>query len=1075
MVRTGRASFAQERLYFLNQLQPGNPAYVVAFGVHLHGTLRPEALRAALLRVTARHEALRTTFALVDGVLVQRVADSPQAEIEIEAGEWADRDTQEGFLRTLVAEQARRAFALDEGPVLRAYLRSWGPDEHTLAVLVHHIACDGWSVGLLLQDLAAEYNAALAGADGAGHAEPAESYLAYAQRQRADWERDGSGLDFWRTTLRDVPQLALLTDFPRPSVLGNRGAVLRRPVDAGLVDRLTAWAREHGATLFAVTLAAYAAVLSRYARQDDVVIGVPVANRMDEAEERLVGCLVNTLPIRLDLADRPRFAELVDRARRASMAAFANQDVPFEEIVRATVGERQLSHAPLFQTSLTVQNFPFAFPEFDGVKLTEVDVEVDVTKFDVGLTLDVSTDAPFLRAEYSTELFTEESVATLLRHYLTFLRAIVDEPDAEPSMVDAAEHRLLVEEVNPPLTAEPIGYPSVLRRFDEHVARTPEAVAVRHRDATVTYAELDRWAGRIAAGLADLGIGHGDRVGLLLGRSPAVIAAIVGVWRLGAVYVPLDPEYPRQRLDLITASAGLRIMLAEPGTADTAGALTAGRGIRLADPHTLDGAAEVPLAYPAGDDPAYVIYTSGSTGVPKGVLVGHGGLDALNTPTPGGLDVTAADVWLAASSFSFDASVWEMWGALTTGGRLVIADQADLVDRERLAALVHREAVTAVFQTPGALYRLLPPYLRQLGGGRSRLRYVVLGGEALSWARLTQLVGGAPQLDTVFVNMYGITEGTIHCTIFAAPTAELARVREGTIGVPLPSARCYVLDEQLRPTGVDVPGELYCGGVLVAHGYVNNPELTAARFLPDPYGRGIMYKTGDVVKWGADGTMVYLGRNDTQVQLRGYRVELAEVEGAFLTHPAVRSCAVAAENDQLVAFVVGGTGPDTERELRGHVRRTLPAYMVPARILAVEAIPLTAHGKVDTARLLAETRVARTAAAPAPAADRAAGTDLQERVRACWSEVLGRSDVGLHDNFFDLGGHSFALIALQQRLADEGLEVSVTDLFRAGTVAGCAAQLREAAPVLADARVTQRHQGRALLAGRRRGAGGGRG
>ncbi|MDI5942373.1 non-ribosomal peptide synthetase, partial [Micromonospora sp. DH15] len=518
-----------------------------------------------------------------------------------------------------------------------------------------------------------------------------------------------------------------------------------------------------------------------------------------------------------------------------------------------------------------------------------------------------------------------------------------------------------------------------------------------------------------------------------------------------------DPEYPRQRLDLITASAGLRIMLAEPGTADTAGALTAGRGIRLADPHTLDGAAEVPLAYPAGDDPAYVIYTSGSTGVPKGVLVGHGGLDALNTPTPGGLDVTAADVWLAASSFSFDASVWEMWGALTTGGRLVIADQADLVDRERLAALVHREAVTAVFQTPGALYRLLPPYLRQLGGGRSRLRYVVLGGEALSWARLTQLVGGAPQLDTVFVNMYGITEGTIHCTIFAAPAAELARVREGTIGVPLPSARCYVLDEQLRPTGVDVPGELYCGGVLVAHGYVNNPELTAARFLPDPYGRGVMYKTGDVVKWGADGTMVYLGRNDTQVQLRGYRVELAEVEGAFLTHPAVRSCAVAAENDQLVAFVVGGTGPDTERELRGHVRRTLPAYMVPARILAVEAIPLTAHGKVDTARLLAETRAARTAAAPAPAADRAAGTDLQERVRACWSEVLGRSDVGLHDNFFDLGGHSFALIALQQRLADDGLEVSVTDLFRAGTVAGCAAQLREAAPVLADARVTQRH------------------
>ncbi|MBQ1011274.1 amino acid adenylation domain-containing protein [Micromonospora sp. M51] len=1075
MVRTGRASFAQERLYFLDQLQPGNPAYVVAFAVHLRGALRPEALRTALTRVVARHDALRTTFAVVDGVLTQRVSSTPAVDVDITADGWVDRATQETHLRTLVAEQARQPFDLANGPVVRAYLRSWGPDEHGLAVLVHHIACDGWSVGLLLRDLAAEYDA---GVDGsvAAYEEPAESYLAYAERQHETWRRDSSGLDFWRAALVDVPQLALPTDFPRPSVLGTTGAVLRRPVEPELVRRLGEWGRARGVTLFAVTLAAYASVLSRYVRQDEVVVGVPVANRMDDAEERLVGCLVNTLPIRLDVSGRPSFTELVDRAQRTSMAAFANQDVPFEQIVRATVGERQLSHAPLFQTSLTVQNFPFAFPEFAGVRLTEVDVEIDVTKFDLGLTLDVSTDVPFLRAEYSTELFRAETVGTLLTHYLTFLRSIVDEEQREPSMVDEAERAQLTEGVNPPLASAPVTHPSVLRRFADHVAATPDAVAVRHRDVEITYAELDRWAGRIAAGLADRGVRPGVRVGLLLGRSPAVVAAILGVWKLGGVYVPLDPDYPRQRLELIAANAGMAVLVVDPETAEAAAALTRDSGTPLADAHTLDGISVIEETFPGPDDPAYVIYTSGSTGVPKGVLVGHGGLDALNSPTPAGLDVTAADVWLAASSFSFDASVWEMWGALTTGARLVIAERVDLVDRERLARLVRREAVTVLFQTPGALYRLLPPYLRALEEDEtSRIRYVVLGGEALSWSRLASLIADAPGLQTVFVNMYGITEGTIHVTIFQASAADVPRVPEGAIGVPLPSARCYVLDEDLRPTGLNVPGELYCGGALVAHGYLDNPELTEARFPPDPYGGGVMYRTGDVVKWGLDGSMVYLGRNDTQVQVRGYRVELAEVEGALLTHAAVRSCAVAAEDDELVAFVVHGIGPDAEHDLRAHLRETLPAYMVPSRILTVATIPLTAHGKVDLPRLLADSRAARTVTAPSRPPASVVGTGLEERIRACWVEVLRRPDVGLHDNFFDLGGHSFALIALQQRMSEEGLDVSVTDLFRCGTIAGCAAALQHTAPVVADPNTAQRRQGRALLADRRRSVRAGRG
>ncbi|HEU5473428.1 MAG TPA: amino acid adenylation domain-containing protein [Actinophytocola sp.] len=1051
---TTRASFAQERLYFVNELEPGNPAYVVAFALRIEGPLRTEALAGALRRVVARHDALRTSYAVSGGVLTQRVAPEPVLEPDVRTEPWVDVAQQDEILRELVATQARRPFVLTTGPVLRAWIRSWDADTHALVVLVHHIACDGWSVGLLLADLAAEYN-------GTGPTEPAESYPAYARDQRARWADDTAGLAFWRAELAGAPQLALPTDFPRPGVLSCRGAVLRRPVGRDLIEALTGWARRHGSTLFGVALAGYAAVLARYTRQHDVVIGVPVANRMDEVEERLVGCLVNTLPIRVDLSGEPTFAELVTRVRRTSMTAFAHQEVPFEEIVRATAGGRQLSHAPLFQTSLTVQNFPFAFPELTGVKVTEVDVEIDATKFDLGITLDVSTDKPFLRAEFSTELFDPATAATLLDHYLTFLESIVDDEGQEPDPVDPDERRRLTSGVNPP--ARPVRHPSVLERFAGHAEATPDAVAIRFRDRNLSYAELDRWSDRIAAGLADAGIARGDRVGLLLRRSPAVVAAILGVWKAGGSYVPLDPEYPRQRLELIAESAAAPVLLVEPDTAQLAGTLPAAR---LIDVTTITGDSVVPQRFPDPDELAYIIYTSGSTGVPKGVMVGHDGLDALCAPSPAGLDITSGDTWLGAHSFSFDVSVWEMWGALTTGGRLVIAEHADLVDPDRLARLVLAERITVLSQTPGSLYRMLPRYLELAGD--SPLRYVVLAGEALSWSRLAAMVAGHGGMRAVFVNMYGITEGTIHVTIHQVPTDALTEVREGNIGVALPSGRCYVLDERRRPVGVAMPGELYVGGSLVAKGYLNNPELTVERFLPDPWGPGVMYRTGDLARWGTDGNLIYLGRNDTQVKIRGYRVECAEVEGTLLAHPGVQACAVAADGEQLVAFVTGNPGPDAERELRAMATAMLPGYMVPSRILVVPAIPLTAHGKVDTARLLAESTAARATAPVSLIRGRA--SSMAEHIRRLWTEVLNRPDVGLHDNFFDLGGHSFALITLQQRMAEEGLDISVTDLFRFGTVAACAAHFERTAPRVADDHLEQRRTGRALLAERRKGA-----
>jgi amino acid adenylation domain-containing protein len=1061
MTGTGRASFTQERFYFLNELQPGNPAYVVAFALRLEGTLDTGAMTRALHAVVARHDVLRTGFAVVDGELTQRVRDDAAPEVTVLAHAPAGLAAQDAELQRLVSAEAARPFALTDGRVLRARILSWGAEQHALVVLVHHIACDGVAVGLLLDDIAEAYNTGETGPAGP------LSYLTYAQEQRAIWSRNTRRLDNWRATLAGAPQLSLPLDHPRPSVLGFAGRVLRRRVEPELVRRLTAWAKEHGTTLFGVALTAYASVLSRYARQEEVVIGVPVANRLDEDEERLVGCLVNTLPIRVDLSGRPPFAELVARTWRTALTALGQQDVPFEQIVQAVGEQRQLSHAPLFQTLLTVQNFTFTLPDFTALKVSEVDVEIEAAKIDLGITLDVSTREPFLRAEFSTELFEPETVDGLLAHYHTLLASIVT-GDGEPAMVGDEERALQTTGWNPPIAERPARHPSVLASFRAHARRAPDAVALVHRGDPRTYGELDAWSDRIAAALAGAGVARGDRVALLLGRSPAVVAAILGVWKAGGVYVPLDPEYPRRRLDLIVESAGAAVMLTEPGTAELAGQLTEAYGSTLLDVHTAAGS-PVGEHDPEPDALAYIIYTSGSTGVPKGVMVRHRGLDALNDPCPAGLDVGADDRWLGAHSFSFDVSVWEMWGALTTGARLVIADQADLIDPDRLARLIHAQRVSVLSLTPGALYRVLPPLHATLAEPRSTVRYVVLAGEALSWSRTASLVD-PERLPATFVNMYGITEGTIHVTITEVPAAELGPVRDGDVGVPLPSARCYVLDADRQPAGVGVPGELYVGGELVAAGYVGRPELTGERFGPDPYGPGVLYRTGDIVRQVAGGKLLYLGRNDAQVKVRGYRVELAEIEAALLRQAGVTSAVAVVEAGELLAFVVAGPETGGERELRALIRDELPGYMVPSRLHVVPVIPLNANGKVDARRLVEESRAAAAAPAPAGGPAAATGDSLTARIRQIWADVLRNPGIEATDNFFDVGGHSFALMTVQQRMAEAGLAISVTDLFRYGTAAACAAHFRQAEPPPAanDERVAQRKRARDELARRRR-------
>lgn len=1082
MNRTGRASFAQERFYFLNELQPGNPAYVVSFALRFEGSLNQEALAATLRRVAAEHDVLHTGFAVVDGVLMQQVRQDAQPELTVLDRGPAARVDQDRFLRELVEAEARRPFSLGEGAVLRAWIVSWDADQHALVIMMHHIACDGWTNGLLLEEIAEQYNTGRSASE-----PPALSYIEYAETQREAWSKDTKALEHWRRVLDGAPQLSLHTDRPRPSVLTYAGSVLRRPLEPALVERVGAWAKAHGVTTFAVALAAYAQVLARHARQQEVVVGVPVANRIDEDEERLVGCLVNTLPIRVDLSGRPGFEELAVRTWRTAMAALGRQDTPFEQIVQAAGEQRRLSRAPLFQTMLTVQNLAFTMPDFDGLKVEEVPVEIPAAKFDIAVTLDVTSEEPFLRAEYSTELFEEATVEGLLTHYHTLLASVVsgsdgtggvDGSDGEPDMVGPEEHRQVTDGWNPPIEQEQPYHPSVLKAFCENAARTPDAVALVHRGNRLSYRELDEWSDRIAADLAAAGVAEGGRVGLLLGRSPAIVAAIIGAWKVGGVYVPLAPEYPRNRLDLILGSAHPAVVVFEPETRALAQELAGSGGFTLLDAHAADGVFTGGARFPEQDDLAYIMYTSGSTGVPKGVMVPHRGLNALCDPTPAGLEIDAADRWLGVHSFSFDISVWEVWGSLSSGGCLIIADHADLLDPERLARLVHAEEITVLSVTPGVVYRLLPAFFDTLERQTSTVRYVVLCGEPLSWPQLASMVD-PERLPALFLNMYGPTEATIYTTMVQVPAAKLHEVRDGDIGVALPSGRCYVLDDRRRPVGVNVPGELYIGGDLVAAGYVGMPELTAERFTENPYAPGMLYKTGDIVRWAHTGTLIYIGREDTQVKVRGFRVELADVESAFLRRPGVRSCVAAVQDDQLGVFLCTGPGFPGEQALRGSVRDDLPDYMVPTRVIVVPEIPLNGSGKVDTRRLVAEWWTKAPAPAVTPAFPRPAVGDglggapggrdaLVSRIREIWAEVLGRPDLEPTENFFDAGGHSFALITLQQRMAQTGLEISVTDLFRYATVAACAAHFRRAQTPLAEDRAAQRKRGRDELARRRR-------
>ncbi|MGW0807866.1 amino acid adenylation domain-containing protein [Nonomuraea sp. NPDC002799] len=975
-------SSAQARLWFLYRIEGPSPTYNIPLALRLTGPLDRDALRAALDDVVERHEILRTIFPERDGVPRQRILERVRVRLPV----WQPDDECQAL-----ATIAGRGFDLVTEPPFRAHLLRLGPGEHVLALVLHHIAGDGWSARPLVRDILTAYEARKAGAA------PAFAPLPVQYADYTLWRRDlpATGLAHWREALAGLPdRLELPFDRPRPAVPSGAGGTVPVTLPPPLMRAAEALARRTRASVFMVLHAALAALLTRLGAGTDIPIGTPVAGRDDSALDEAVGFFVNTLVLRADTSGDPTFAELLGRVRQADLAAFDHAELPFDRLVEALNPARARNRHPLFQVMLVYQDTP----DPDGVRV----VHTGTAKFDLTLNLGPA-GAGFL--EYSEDLFDRGTARGFVQRLTRLLGQAVAEPGTPIGLLDlldAAERRTLIEDWNGDLVSEPGA--TLPGLFEAQVRSAPDAVAV----GELTYAQVNARANRLAHKLAAHGARPGAIVALSLPRTPDLVVALLAVLKTGAAYLPLDPSYPAERVGYMLADAG-PVCVVDPGWLDDLGDRPA---------HDLERDLRP-------GDAAYVIYTSGSTGRPKGVLVTHHNVVRLMSATDHWFGFGPGDVWTLFHSYAFDFSVWELWGALLYGGRLVVVPYEVSRSPRDFLALLARERVTVLNQTPSAFHQLVAAD----DGRELALRYVIFGGEALEPARLA---GWRPEGPTL-VNMYGITETTVHVTHQVLTPGAW---QGSPIGRGLPDLRVYVLDDALRPVPPGVAGEMYVAGDGLARGYLGRPGLTSERFVANPFGPpgSRMYRSGDLARWSPDGTLDYLGRADQQVKVRGFRIEPGEIEAALLGHPAVAQAAVVVREDRpgdqrLTGYVVtaGETG-----DLRAFAGRFLPGYMVPAAIVEVPALPLTVNGKLDRAAL------------PAPEAAAVGGRlpdgPGEATMCALFAEVLGLPRVGVDDGFFELGGHSLLAVRLVARIKEVlGVEVSVGALFEAPTAAGLAA------------------------------------
>ena len=1017
-------SFAQQRLWVVHQMDPGSAAYNMPYALRLRGALEMRVLGRALTALVRRHESLRTVFPAEEGVPVQLVRPAaPVVPLEIDLRH-LEPGVRERETARLSGEEAARPFDLAAGPLLRVTVLRLADDDAVVLFTLHHIVGDGWSQDVLVRDLSALYTAAAEGREAVLPALPIQ-YADHAAWQRGWLTGDTleAHLAYWRRRLAGAPPLLELpTDRPRTAAATARAETRSFVLPAETSESLRALSRSQGGTLFMTLLAAFQVVLARWSGQDDVVVGTPVAGRSRLEVENLIGFFVNMLPVRTELSDDPTFRALVNRVREGVLEAHAHQDLPFEKLVDEIQPERSLTHLPVFQVSFSLQAPAQESLRLGGLDAAPAGAGLQQAKFDLSLNMAERGGQVAASLTYRADLFDGGTVERMARHLERLLVRVADDADVSVSaldLLDAGEREQVVHGWNATKAALPLDT-CVHALFEAQVERTPGAAALLWGDETVSYRALDAEANRVARLLRQRGIGVEDRVALYMEPGPRTVAALLGVLKAGAMFVPLDVASPRDRLEFVVRDSAVRLVLTQPERADG----LAGIG---ADVLPLDDAALASVtdeAVEGGADPrsaAYMIYTSGSTGRPKGVVVPH---RAAANMTGASMALAGFGPGVRALLFAplhFDASLADLFPALCSGATLVLAPREALLPGPDLVALLERHGVTHAKMTPTALSAL--PHADLPG-----LRVVSVGGEACPQSLVDRWAPGR-----TFLNVYGPTETTVRVTAL-----ECRAGGAPSIGRPIANVQAYVLDGALRPVPVGVPGELLIGGEAVSRGYWGHPALTADRFVPDALGAAPgarLYRTGDKVRWLADGTLEYLGRLDEQVKIRGFRIEPGEVEAALAQHAGVRECAVIAREDvpgtrRLVAYVVGGADAD---DLRTHLRRTLPEYMVPAAFVPLHALPRTPNGKLD--------RRALPAPAYGAADDRHVEprTEVERTLAGLWAEVLRLDRVGVHDSFFEVGGDSILAIQVVSRARRAGLQLSPRQLFEHQTIAELAA------------------------------------
>ncbi len=1009
-LRAGPAplSFSQERMWLIQSLDPRNTAYNIPASVWIGGPLDVAALSAAFDALYRRHDMLRSTVRLENGQPLQTIAPAAGPILAL-SDLRAEGDGADAAALAMAAADAATPFDLARGPVMRARLYQTGAARYLLSVVLHHIAADQWSLGVIGRDLGALYQAARS-ATAPDLPAAAISYQDYALWQRTEFAETEMArqLAFWRQQLAGLPALELPTDRPRPDLPSLNGAFVQLPIPDDLMAGLERLGNHAGSTLFMTMLAAFALLLHRLSGQTDIAVGVPVANRKQSATDALVGTFVNTVVLRVDLAGNPAFADLLQRVRAAALDAFAHQDISFDRLVQELAAGRDPSRAPLAQVLFNVTNAPMHGIAFDGLDWAPVLVDRGGAQFELNFSVDPAVTRTVV-LEYNTDLFERATAERLIAQFFTILGHVAAAPGTKLSavtLVPPAQAALLAAWN---ATAAPYDRDRVFAAlFEDQAARTPAAPAITCGGATWDYATLNARANAVARRLRALGAAPGVLVGLCMHRSPDLLAALLGIHKSGAAYVPLDPDFPAERLAFMLADSGAAVLLTAGGAA---AGLTLPDGVKTLD---LDAEHAVLAALPAADfasgvrpqDVAYVIYTSGSTGRPKGVAVQHGALVNFLCAMRDRPGLTARDVLAAVTTISFDIAALELFLPLIVGARIELVPRQTAADGRALAALLASSGATVLQATP-SMWRMLveagwaaPPGFRGFSGGEPLPRDLadaVLYSMASLW------------------NMYGPTETTIWSTV--------AQVERGaaaiSIGRPIANTQVHILDAAGQAVPVGAAGEICIGGAGVALGYHGRPQLTAERFVPDPYS-GVagarLYRTGDLGRWGADGQLYHLGRRDQQVKIRGFRIELAEIETVLRAHPAVRQAVVVVgrvepDDQRLVAYLVHHDGEDlTASDVRRYLRQHVPDYMVPAAVVPVAALPLTPNGKLDRAALPDPFRRAVRATARHEAPQSPAERMLAE----IWQSVLGIDHVDADDNFFEIGGHSLLSLRVAQ-------------------------------------------------------------